>query len=332
MNGIFIQTPTSKPPLFNYISFGKVLSIDAISQTIENSNQVNNTYLMLQELLKAFMNQISSLKALRYSREFQGISFINFPGAKDCLTDLSAFDCYSDTCSNFFHQLSQICYNIQTLIIIIENCISNGLKELISLQNNLKHLELIIFGYEGWTDIIPALTKHYNTLKKLYIQVNGRNGSLSFITAFKNLQELVIATSRINIFHEIEFQNVIFSNLQVLNVPYGNLVDDVFTKFLENNGTNLVELNILNTGKIVKSSIAQLCPNLKKIFTLFSNYELDILKAIFNGFQYLESIVVWCGDDYLNGKGVKKFISFNHISSRFVHSSVEPGLSYNLIP
>jgi len=103
-----------------------------------------------------------------------------------------------------------------------------------SLQNNLKHL--IIHRYKNWTDIIPSLTKHHNALKKLYIQFNGRNGTLSFITAFKNSQELVISTHGINVFNEFEFQHVTFSNLQILKIPYGCLKGDVFTKFLENNG------------------------------------------------------------------------------------------------
>ena len=33
-NGIFISTPTSKPPLFNYASFFKVLSIEKIDEII----------------------------------------------------------------------------------------------------------------------------------------------------------------------------------------------------------------------------------------------------------------------------------------------------------
>src|SRR5436305_6907671 len=34
-NGIFISTPTAKPPLFNYAAFCKVLSIDEICQMID---------------------------------------------------------------------------------------------------------------------------------------------------------------------------------------------------------------------------------------------------------------------------------------------------------
>src|SRR6185295_8651939 len=72
-NGIFITTPSSKPSLFNYASFCKVLSINEISQMVanefKNSNPAITSYrnrLMLEELVKLFMNQISSLKKLTY--------------------------------------------------------------------------------------------------------------------------------------------------------------------------------------------------------------------------------------------------------------------------
>jgi hypothetical protein len=34
-NGIFISTPTSKPPLFNYAAFCKVLSISGINRIVD---------------------------------------------------------------------------------------------------------------------------------------------------------------------------------------------------------------------------------------------------------------------------------------------------------
>src|SRR5688572_866090 len=46
MNKIFISTPTLKPPLFNYISFIKVLSIDTINQTIVDFLKNNNSHLV----------------------------------------------------------------------------------------------------------------------------------------------------------------------------------------------------------------------------------------------------------------------------------------------
>src|SRR5687768_12479473 len=62
-NEIFIPTPTSNPPLFNYISFIKILPISFIDRIIEDTlklqpiktsrNFKHNKNLIFQELLKA---------------------------------------------------------------------------------------------------------------------------------------------------------------------------------------------------------------------------------------------------------------------------------------
>src|SRR5438034_5759139 len=102
-NDIFISTPTSKPPLFDYVSFCKVLSVSDISRiihevlkrdtSIASQNLKDKNFLISKEILKMFMNQISSLKTLYHLENYNvnipnNISFTHFPGARDCLTDL----------------------------------------------------------------------------------------------------------------------------------------------------------------------------------------------------------------------------------------------------
>src|ERR1043165_9523752 len=71
-NEISIPTPTQNPPLFNYTSFIKAFSFLKIENTVKlvlSNQQINtskNKRLVLQELLKAFMSQISSLRSLNY--------------------------------------------------------------------------------------------------------------------------------------------------------------------------------------------------------------------------------------------------------------------------
>src|SRR6266498_3862826 len=72
-NEIIISTPTSKPPLFNYVSFIKSLSIGGIVYKIKsvlkdyqhNALQVfeNNKKIVIREIIKMFMSQ-TSLKKL----------------------------------------------------------------------------------------------------------------------------------------------------------------------------------------------------------------------------------------------------------------------------
>src|SRR6266498_743065 len=177
INGISIPTPTTNLPPFDYISFIKVLCFRQIERIVEDAlinqkiNTSNNKYLVLKELLKAFMNQIPSLKVLHYNHNYsvtiRNIPFVSFPKAKDCLIDLLEFK--SDLCiyPKHIYQLSQISHNIQTLSINLHSDVSNGIKDLIFSQNSLKSLGLV-YKNKYVKDIIPVLSKHHNTLTKLH--------------------------------------------------------------------------------------------------------------------------------------------------------------------
>src|ERR1043165_4573014 len=143
-NGIIISAPTSKPPMFNYAAFCKTLSINRVNYIIGmllrqyNSSKV--FYIVEQEIYKLFMKQIS-LKSLDFF-EFSDVTFGIYPEARNSLKNLSELRCRSNNYPEFFYQLSQICHNIQTLFIRFSKDISNGLADLISVQKNLKCLEI----------------------------------------------------------------------------------------------------------------------------------------------------------------------------------------------
>src|SRR6266542_2827229 len=102
---IFFPIP---PPLFNYASFCKVLSIFQMDQMIHYvlvKSKVSRIYEYDKYIFKMFMKEISVLT------------------------------CYSNIPSEFFYQLAQLCHNIQSLCITFEIQISNGLKDLTSSQN-----------------------------------------------------------------------------------------------------------------------------------------------------------------------------------------------------
>ncbi|RIA89555.1 hypothetical protein C1645_824669 [Glomus cerebriforme] len=343
-NGIIIQTPTSNSPLFNYASFCKILSIrkiDLIIQhVLENQQYIRslnyNKYLISQELFKMFMKQISSLKFLNYdlgySKTVQKIPFTYFPGAKECLMDLTIFSCNSDIRSEFFYQLSQICHNIKTLTITFKKKVSNGLKELISLQNNLKNLKLLSYEEKDWMDIIPALKNHNNTLTKLHLHSIKDNLPLSFISSFLNLQEIKFSFydgSNFEDFKNLQFS--FFPNLKILKIPCQCPKPEYVIKFLENNGKNLKEFYTDEKNNNLSFSIAKFCPNLKKLFILFNNDELNILKNIFNNCQYLESINIWCGINFLNEKEMLKIVAI-HSPKNFYELKIFNDSQSELIP
>src|SRR5581483_8219299 len=75
-NGITISIPISKSPTFNYVSFCKVLSINRLryliekllkrQQSISSPNIKYSTHIVLQEIYKMFINQISSIRRLDF--------------------------------------------------------------------------------------------------------------------------------------------------------------------------------------------------------------------------------------------------------------------------
>ncbi len=310
INGISIPTPPSNLPLFNYTSFIKVLVFSKIDKIIEDAliilqiNTSNSIHLISQELLKDFMNQISSLKILKYDlliypKITQNIPFVSFPGAKDCLTDILEFKCCSNIYPKHIYQLSQISHNIQTLSITLDNNVSNGLKDLISSQGHLKSLGLKVKNNGYLIDIIPILTKHCNTLMRLHVYTADVDTTLSFVSSFRNLQELVISTPHIH----NELQHIVLPSLQVFKIPYvlNPNTTKVLMKFLENNGKNLVDLSINHyMDKSLGLSVIQYCPNLKNLVIIIKKNDLDTLKNIFNSCQYLESLKIWCGGDCID--------------------------------
>jgi hypothetical protein len=280
LNGIYIITPTSKQPLFDYISFCKVLSIGKIDMMIkkffENQLSINNSRdskadLVTQEILKMFMGRITSLKKLSYRTcvidHRKGITFTNFPRSRECLTDLSELSSDSDIHSEFFYQLSQLCQNIQSFHIVFEKAVSDGLKKLISSQNNLKYLSLYQnHNCIGWAELIPSLTKHSNTL--ISLKINGNDsGPFSFITIFTNLRELILSTNYDNTFKGFnELQYVTFTQLHTLKFHYGCPKVDILIKLLENNGKNLKTFVADIPDKYtdtLNNAINEFCPKFK---------------------------------------------------------------------
>src|SRR6266542_6384129 len=192
------------------------------------------------------MNQISSLKSLTFL-QYQNANFASYPGAKDCLKNLSELCCRSNNNSEIFHQLSQICHNLSSLMIDFHDNISNGLADLIFAQKNLKHFIIRVHcnSYYYVENIPPLMTKFQNTLIKLSLYfIDKTSFSLSFITKFSNLQELEFLFKSYYHYKDFEkLQYVTFPQLQILKFRDRLCpIFELLINFLENNGKNLKEL------------------------------------------------------------------------------------------
>ncbi|PKB98556.1 hypothetical protein RhiirA5_431181 [Rhizophagus irregularis] len=327
-NGVNITIMVRKPPLFNYASFCKIISICKINKMIQyllKNQQSTVLEILSQEILKMFMNQISSLKVLDFKHSNSGdIKFIYLPEAKIHLENLTELKCGSNICSEFFYQMTQLCHNMQSLTIVFESQISNWLTDLISSQNNLKIVNLK--RYNNYDDkITTSLIKHSLTLTKLALY--RCEITLSFIAMFKNLQEL-----HIDLYFDYsgfgQLQYVYFSQLKILRINYYIFSTDTgidmllhsVCKFLEINGKNLTELYILNMyyySLLMNLTLAKLCPNLR---ILYSNIrEKKSLKLTLNNCQYLE-IIELCYKDWQSGKTLFKILA--NYSQKYFHTLI----------
>ncbi|GBC44935.2 hypothetical protein GLOIN_2v1876445 [Rhizophagus irregularis DAOM 181602=DAOM 197198] len=296
-NGIFISTPTSKSPLFDYTAFCQVLLICEINKIVynvlrdipsNNSLSLQDRYcLVTNEIIKMFMNQVSLKKLSYIYNHYQyNLSFTYFFEVRN----LSELHCGTNLNSDFYYRLSQTCRNLQSISIeFYSNEVSSELKELISLQNNLKKCTLIAYYGNSWENIIPSITNHSNTLTKLHLCSDYTNLSLSFVSLFPNLQEIVFSfleSADFEDFKVLQFSK--FPNLQILKIPYHCPKPEYVMRFLEINGKNLKNFYISENDKDLKR------------------------------------IKIWCGGEYLTVEKVLETI-VNHSSNNFhelkIHNS-----------
>ena len=190
-DGIVTSILASKPSMFNYAPFCKNLTVshvyDEISKLLENRQSVSSqnlqNILVTQEIFKLLMNQIPSLKKLvlpviKYIKYFK-IYIVSW--GKWLYKRSHRIHCYSDNDFELSYQLSQICHNMQSLNVDFYEFISNGLADLISVQQNLDLIHCDDIG--GLTIyIITSLTNLPDTLIKL----NPRSHVIPFIARLSN--------------------------------------------------------------------------------------------------------------------------------------------------
>ena len=107
----------TKPPMFNYPAFIKILDIKIITDLIKNQkiliqNQDNCSFVLEQEIFKLFMRQISPLNQLYYLMS-KNTLWESAIVTKDYFKNLSELHCYS----NIEYDMSQICHKLSSLFI-----------------------------------------------------------------------------------------------------------------------------------------------------------------------------------------------------------------------
>ncbi len=96
-NGIVLSTFTSKPPLFNYVTFIKFLSINEVCEEIALQKDLNRIYLHVSyrwKSLKCLWIKLLLKELSFYSKNpLQKLPLTTYSGLIDCLRNLSEFNC-----------------------------------------------------------------------------------------------------------------------------------------------------------------------------------------------------------------------------------------------
>ena len=166
-------------------------------------------------------------------------------------------------------------------------------------------------------DIIPSLIKksNHNSLIKFSMDSN-QYVSLSFIAKFTNLQEIILSFSYAKCFKDFRnLQYITFSQLQILKITDSFPEFELLINFLETNGRTLKELYLSEFIGICDNplnlAIAMFCPNLRKLSTGFKSNESETMKIVFCNCQYLESIKISCGGEFLSEKEALEMVVNN---------------------
>ncbi|EXX65211.1 hypothetical protein RhiirA5_417618 [Rhizophagus irregularis] len=285
-NGISILT--SKPLLFNYVTFCKSVSFHEIDINIERllkkqqsisiqSSKDNIT----QEIFRFLMSQIISLRKLiitEFTPENKDMKFSfrhmkpfrygnpTVPPLKTpkfspenimkiltelrdrMLNNLSEFYCYSDTYPEFFYRLSQICHTIQTLKISLTT--ENISKELIDLISVQKNLKnLYMLQLRYEVGLNDLLTRIPNTLINFtYHGINIKLTSLLVNTNLSNLQELKLYCNNYDL--RIFNYNMVFDRFK--NSDDSECHEKSLSNLNNNLSTNILNEFLENNGRNLK--------------------------------------------------------------------------------
>ncbi|CAI2180769.1 3929_t:CDS:2 [Funneliformis geosporum] len=254
--------------------------------------EFDNAYVQFTtEIFNMMMNQTSLKKLIIPFSRPPVYQLVTDLLQESCLRGLSVLECSSAIGPKFFDKLSQICHDLESLKIKLDEDFSNELVDFLASQNTLKYLEL-----EYVRDIRQSFTQFPNTLTKLHI--NGVHLGIPFsqlllISELSNLQELSLSLCNVEgVLKDFNIlQYVAFPKLQSLIFGAECPDNDYLIKFLEINGKSLMKLKLCdNIDSSLNLVLGKFCPNLKSLYTFFPGGDVKSLKEIFNDCQQLERL------------------------------------------
>ncbi|GBC23895.2 hypothetical protein GLOIN_2v1784405 [Rhizophagus irregularis DAOM 181602=DAOM 197198] len=208
-NGV-TSIPISKPPLFNYASFCKVLSIRYLlieDNEIEILSDNPKNYLITKEILKMFMRQISSLEKMDFIIIFEETASV---GIKDLILILS---------QNNLESISFSRYN---------SCNESNFDDIFNYFTLTKHsntlTKLFLSGISPPSIFTKIIFSNFRILLLYFYPVNIDDILTKFlVNNGKNLEELVLLSDSVN--------SVIKNSINLAIAKYCPKLKSLYTEF-----------------------------------------------------------------------------------------------------
>ncbi|UZO20243.1 uncharacterized protein OCT59_012669 [Rhizophagus irregularis] len=253
--GIYLPSISSRPLLFDYLSFCRSINIKIINTLISIGSSLlsfpYNQFILQQEFYGLFMKKCPELKYFDMRSIKHQIFY--FPEARTRLESLCELGCDTSIESSYFYGLARICQYIQRLIIYyVKPKDVHGIAKLIEVQKNLKYFEWNddfegsdYFADEHYKIIFYELGKKADTLNHLI---------LFFIHDFDDFDHaiminlLTLRKLKTLIINEFCFNNssilklLILNDLEILEIRYIKLSGASI--IIENTGGNLKEISL----------------------------------------------------------------------------------------
>ncbi|KAF0501239.1 hypothetical protein F8M41_020097 [Gigaspora margarita] len=324
-HGVAIPS-TTRPPMFDYAKFCRNLHISHLNYLIDSftlrfkGNKIScNTgnrvktyhlnlysrYLIKQEIYRIFVNQCQNLNTLEYRDKSVPLFFLS--NAEICFSNLRELRTTTEMPASIFYRMTQICRNLESLIIEECHTDNDGLVTFINIQNRLNYVKIKTKGRrlienntsnDSYIRIINALSNKSQSM--VHFHIGGNNlGTLSHedITKLVNLQTLIID------FQEdwkMLFKYAIFPNLRVIELRNPPRALELLTSFIERTGANLEIIYFaipcvrkpLLTIPVFNKAVAKYCPNLRCLTTWFHKNDIEEFKEVLISCPKLENLTL----------------------------------------
>lgn len=315
-NGIPIKR-LSKPPLFNYPTFCKTLTISHVGYfwKFEEEDIVDHNYkvhLITQELYKLFISKSPIIKKLTLLTH--SIHLTHFPGANSSLSQLVEFMCDTNLSHDSFYGMAQICKHLKKLIVKQYHEDNQALSKLIKSQHNLTHVEIDTecdFNSDDFScpNIGHALTEVAQSIRHLSLGGSQQCILMHTVKHFNNLRSFRLAHYGDYVDEMLEHMNrEYFPNLGIFEVDYEAPKLSNLTRFILNNNTNLEEISLYCTtppdpkySTRFNKAVAQKCRKLEFFTSFFADTEFNDLKDILINCTNLKALYVRSANNRLNG-------------------------------